>query len=149
MGPESEIKLDVSTNMVTEEQQKTDLDKNIGEHIGDLQEESEEEEESQGTETEPTTQPMTSRSEDEERRDEDDTEGLLKDVEEWNFSSVMTLDDRSLVEEKKQKDMIDNIFKLKRKPKKAGLSRMEDDDSEEGGSRDCFSSLFLQVFVKV
>ena len=80
---------------------------------------------------------------------QDDTEGLLKDVEEWNFSSVMTLDDRSLVEEKKQKDMIDNIFKLKRKPKKAGLSRMEDDDSEEGGSRDCFSSLFLQVFVKV
>ena len=79
---------------------------------------------------------------------QDDTEGLLKDVEEWNFSSVMTLDDRSLVEEKKQKDMIDNIFKLKRKPKKAGLS-MEDDDSEEGGSRDCFSSLFLQVFVKV
>ena len=67
--PDSEIKLDVSTNMVTEEQQKTDLDKNIGEDIGDLQEESEEEE-SQGTETEPTTQPMTSRSEDEERRDE-------------------------------------------------------------------------------
>ena len=61
----------------------------------------------------------------------------------------MTLDDRSLVEEKKQKDMIDNIFKLKKKPKKAGLSRTADDESEEGGSRDCFSTLFLQVFVKV
>jgi len=145
--PDSEA--NVSTNkVVTEERQEIDLDKNIGKDIGELQEESEEEE-SQGTETEPTTQPMTSRSEEEERRDEDDTEGLLKDVEEWNFSSVMTLDDRSLVEEKKQKDMIDNIFKLKRKPKKAGLSRMADDESEEGGSRDCFSSLFLQVFVKV
>ena len=80
---------------------------------------------------------------------QEDTEGLLKDVEEWNFSSVMTLEDRSLVEENRQKDMIDNIFKLKRKPKRAGLSRMTDDDSEEGGSRDCFSTLFLQVFVKV
>merc|ERR1719362_57945 len=144
--PDSEV--DVNTNKVTEEQQELDLDKNIGKDMGELQVESEEEE-SQGTETEPTTQPMTSRSEEEERREEDDTEGLLKDVEEWNFSSVMTLDDRSLVEEKKQKDMIDNIFKLKRKPKKAGLSRMADDESEEGGSRDCFSSLFLQVFVKV
>merc|ERR1719362_2118746 len=144
--PDSEV--DVSTNKVTEEQQELDLDKNIGKDIVELQEESEEEE-SQGTETEPTTQPMTSRSEEEARREEDDTEGLLKDVEEWNFSSVMTLDDRSLVEEKKQKDMIDNIFKLQRKPKKAGLSRMADDESEEGGSRDCFSSLFLQVFVKV
>ena len=80
---------------------------------------------------------------------QDDNEGLLKDVEEWNFSSVMTLEDRSLVEENRQKDMIDNIFKLKRKPKRSGLSRMTDDDSEEGGSRDCFSTLFLQVFVKV
>ena len=67
--PDSEIKLDVSTNMVTEEQQKTDLDKNFREDIGELQEESEEEE-SRGTETEPTTQPMTSGSEDEERREE-------------------------------------------------------------------------------
>jgi len=146
--PDSEVHL--STNKVTEEQQEIDLDKNIGEDIGELQlHEESEEEESHGTETEPTTQPMTSHSEEEERREEEDTEGLLKDVEEWNFSSVMTLDDRSLVEEKKQKDMIDNIFKLKRKPKKAGLSRMADDESEEGGSRDCFSSLFLQVFVKV
>ena len=80
---------------------------------------------------------------------QEDTEGLLKDVEDWNFSSVMTLEDRSLVEENRQKDMIDNIFKLKRKPKRSGLSRMTDDDSEEGGSRDCFSTLFLQVFVKV
>merc|ERR1740129_122638 len=146
--PDSEVHL--STNKVTEEQQEIDLDKNIGEDIGELQlHEESEEEESHGTETEPTTQPMTSHSEEEERREEEDTEGLLKDVEEWNFSSVMTLDDRSLVEEKKQKDMIDNIFKLKKKPKKAGLSRMADDESEEGGSRDCFSSLFLQVFVKV
>ena len=61
----------------------------------------------------------------------------------------MTLDDRSLVEEKRQKDMIDNIFKLKRKPKKEGLSRMVDDESDEGGSKDCFSSMFLQVFIKV
>ena len=61
----------------------------------------------------------------------------------------MTLDDRSLVEEKRQKDMIDNIFKLKRKPKKEGLSRMVDDESDEGSSKDCFSSLFLQVFIKV
>jgi len=148
--PELEDKIDVDTEEVTEEQPEIDLDKNI---CGDVRErenqEESEEEESQGTETEQSTQPMTSRAEDEDKRLEDDTEGLLKDVEEWNFSSVMTLDDRSLVEEKKQKDMIDNIFKLKKKPKKAGLSRTADDESEEGGSRDCFSTLFLQVFVKV
>ena len=65
--PDSEV--NVSTNMVTEEQQEIDLDKNIGKDIVELQVESEEEE-SQGTETEPTTQPMTSRSEEEARREE-------------------------------------------------------------------------------
>ena len=66
--PDSEA--NVSTNkVVTEEQQELDLDKNIGKDIGEFQVESEEEE-SQGTETEPATQPMTSRSEEEARREE-------------------------------------------------------------------------------
>ena len=67
--PDSEV--NISTNKVTEEQQEIDLDKNIGEDIGELQlHEESEEEESHGTETEPTTQPMTSRSEEEESREE-------------------------------------------------------------------------------
>lgn len=64
--PELEDKIDV-TNEVTEEQPEIDLDKNVCGDIGETQEESEEEE-SQGTETEQSTQPMTSRSEDEDKR---------------------------------------------------------------------------------
>ena len=67
--PELEDKIDVDTDEVKEEQPEIDLDKNI---CGDVRErenqEESEEEESQGTETEQSTQPMTSRAEDEDKR---------------------------------------------------------------------------------
>ena len=66
--PESDDKVDVSRE-VSEEHPETDLNiRNIGEDIGDTQEDGSEEEESQATETEPTTQPMTNRSEDDDKR---------------------------------------------------------------------------------
>ena len=68
LKPESDDNVDVSRE-VTEEHPETDLNiRNIGEDIGDVQEDGSEEEESQATETEPTTQPMTNRSEDDDKR---------------------------------------------------------------------------------
>ena len=70
LKPESDDKVDVRRE-VTEEHPETDLNiRNIGEDIGDVQEDGSEEEESQATETEPTTQPMTNRSEDDDKREE-------------------------------------------------------------------------------
>ena len=70
LKPESDDKVDVRRE-VTEEHPETDLNiRNIGEDIGDTQEDGSEEEESQATETEPTTQPMTNRSEDDDKREE-------------------------------------------------------------------------------
>ena len=75
--PESDDKVDVSRE-VSEEHPETDLNiRNIGEDIGDVQEDGSEEEESQATETEPTTQPMTNRSEDDDKREEVYIELLL------------------------------------------------------------------------
>ena len=68
LKPESDDKVDVRGE-VTEEHPETDLNiRNIGEDIGDVQEDGSEEEESQATKTEPTTQPMTNRSEDDDKR---------------------------------------------------------------------------------
>ena len=70
LKPESDDKVDVRRE-VTEEHPETDLNiRNIGEDIGDVQVDGSEEEESQATETEPTTQPMTNRSEDDDKREE-------------------------------------------------------------------------------
>ena len=67
--PELRDNIDVNTDEVTEEKPEIDLEleKNVCEDIEETQEESEEEE-SQATETEQSTQPMTSRSEDEDKR---------------------------------------------------------------------------------
>ena len=67
--PELKDNIDVNTDEVTEEKPEIDLelDKNVCGDIEETQEESEEEE-SQATETEQSTQPMTNRSEYEDKR---------------------------------------------------------------------------------
>ena len=70
----------------------------------------------------------------------------LKQVEEWNFSSANTIDDRSLIEDQRQKAAIDKMFKLKKKPKG---QRMDELDHDDAGPTDCFNTVVLQFFVKV
>ena len=67
-------------------------------------------------------------------------------MEEWNFSSANTIDDRSLIEDQRQKAAIDKMFKLKKKPKG---QRMDDFDQDDAGPTDCFNTVVLQSFVKV
>lgn len=99
----------------------------------------------QDTDTEPT-HPLTARSVSD-HEDEHDivNESHLRDVEDWNFSSVATIDSHSLTAEERQKIIIDNLYtrKEKEKPKKKIKS------SEDDKPTDCFNSLFLQLFDKV
>ena len=103
------------------------------------------EDNSAATDTEPT-HPLTARSVSD-HEDEHDivNESHLRDVEDWNFSSVATIDSHSLTAEERQKIIIDNLYtrKEKEKPKKKIKS------SEDDKPTDCFNSLFLQLFVKV
>ena len=91
-------------------------------------------------------------------------EGHLRDVEDWNFSSVATIDDKSfatldekslppdpseeskLAEDSRQKAMIDELYRIKKKPKN---NRKAAIDNDEEKPTDCFNTMMLQFFVKV
>ena len=83
-------------------------------------------------------------------------EGNLRDIEDWNFSSVATIDDKSLPPEpleesqlsadSRQKAMIDELYRIKKKPKDAKKAA---NDNDEEKPTDCFNTMMLQFFVKV
>ena len=113
------------------------------------------EEISAATDTEPT-HPLTARTLD---HDEDHAEwsvddkdgGHLRDVDEWNFSSVATIDDHSITAEERQQIIVDNLYRRKPKDKtKKKIKNMNNSiNQDEEKPTDCFNSLFLQFFVKV
>ena len=73
----------------------------------------------------------------------------LKDIEEWNFSSV---EDKSLAmtPEQRQQDMINNMFRINKKDKNARKNILKNgEDDEEKSTSDCFNTMMLQFFVKV
>ena len=138
--------------------------------------ENEEEEESQATETEPTTHQLTHRSTEDDTEDKMDKwvsikskpfplfyfydypvyftkyfqgsqDDHLKDIEEWNFSSV---EDKSLAvtPEQRQQEMINNMFRIKKKDK-VRRNTVGNDEDDEKATSDCFNNMMLQFFVKV
>merc|ERR1719471_2143189 len=101
--------------------------------------EEEKEEESHGTEV--STHPLTARTlEDRDSLDGDSIsqDERVRNIEDWNFSSVQTVDDKS-VDEDHQKQLIEKMFKRQNPT----------NDLEENNSSGCFSSWMLPLFVKV
>ena len=115
--------------------------------------EEEKEEESHGTEV--TTHPLTARTlEDRDSLDGDSIQDeRVRNIEDWNFSSVQTVDDKSVDEVRSslsdegsdslvqdhQKQLIEKMFKRQNPT----------NDLEDNNSSGCFSSWMLPLFVKV